>query len=62
MGGCVYIEWSGEAAGEMLLMTRAAHIPGMRAHTVRDREVYGAERRVFVPAGVYVLLARIRNS
>jgi hypothetical protein len=26
MGGCVYIEWTGEAEGEMLLIRRAAHI------------------------------------
>lgn len=63
MGGCVYIEWTGEAEGEMLLITRAADI-SWSAGTYRkiQREGYGAERQVFVSAGVDVLLARIRNS
>ena len=63
MGGCVYIEWTGEAAGEVLLITRTAHM-GWSAGTYRkgQREGYGAERRMFVSAGVDVLLARIRNA
>jgi hypothetical protein len=63
MGGCVYIEWTGEAEGEMLLIRWAAHIAwGAGTYRKRQREGYGAERRVFVSAGVDVTLARIRNA
>lgn len=63
MGRCVHTEWTGEAAGGLLLIRRTAHIGwSISSHVKRHRESYGAERRVFVSAGVKVSLARIHNA
>lgn len=63
MGGCFYIEWTGEAERGMLLITKAAHIAwSAGTYRKRQKEGYGAERRVFVSAGVDVSLASIRNA